>query len=53
MSQFTSGEASKFLIAVFTAVAAGLPVFFGSATWEPFVLSVIGAILIYLVPNKQ
>lgn len=52
MSQFTNGEASKFLVAVFTAVAAALPVYFGTARWEPIVLYAIGAVLVYLTPNR-
>lgn len=51
MSQFLNGQASKALIAFLTAVAAALPLYFGSAKWEPVVVMALGALTTYLVPN--
>ena len=51
LSQLTSGQASKALVAGLTAIAAALPLYFGSARWEPVVVMAIGAVLTYLIPN--
>jgi hypothetical protein len=51
MSQLLNGQASKALIAVLTAVAATLPIYYGDAKWEPVVVMALGALITYLVPN--
>ena len=51
--QLTNGQASKFLVAVLTTVAAALPVYYGTAKWEPVAVMTLGAILTYLVPNAS
>lgn len=53
LRQFTTGQASKALVAVLTTVAAALPVYYGSAKWEPVVIMAVGAVTTYLVPNAQ
>ena len=50
-SQFANGQASKALVGVLTTVAAALPVYCGSAKWEPIVIMALGAVTTYLVPN--
>lgn len=52
VKQLVNGEAAKALVAILTAVAAALPVYFTDAPWLPVVIMVIGAITTYLVPNK-
>jgi uncharacterized membrane protein (UPF0136 family) len=51
MNQIVNGQASKALVAVLTAVAAALPLYFGTAKWVPVVVMGLGALLTYLVPN--
>ena len=46
-----NGTAAKFLVAVLGAVATVLGVYFGTALWEPAVLTVLAALAVYLVPN--
>ena len=53
LSQILSGQASKFLVSVLTAVGAALPVYFGSAKWEPVAVMALGAVMTYLVPNAE
>ena len=53
MNQLTTGEASKFLVALFSAAASGLATYYGNARWEPVVVMGIGAVLTYLVPNAS
>jgi hypothetical protein len=48
-----SGAASKFLVSVLTTVAASLPLYFGTAKWEPIAVMGIGALMTYLVPNSK
>ena len=52
LGQLTNGQASKALVAVLTAVAAALPIYYGSAKWEPIVVMGLGALITYLVPNS-
>lgn len=52
MSQFLNGQASKALVAFLTAVAAALPIYYGSASWEPVVVMALGALITYLIPNQ-
>jgi len=52
MIPFLNGQASKFLIAVATAASTWLTTSYGTAKWEPIVVTVIGAILVFLVPNS-
>jgi hypothetical protein len=52
MSQFLNGQASKALVAFLTAVAAALPIYYGSANWEPVVVMALGALITYLIPNQ-
>ena len=52
MNQLMNGQASKALVAVLTAVAAALPIYYGSAKWEPIVVMALGALITYLVPNQ-
>jgi len=47
-----AGAVSKFIVAVLGAVAAILGIYFGTALWEPAVLSVVAALAVYLVPNQ-
>lgn len=51
LSQFFNGQASKALVSILTTVAAALPVYYGSAKWEPVAVMVLGAVMTYLVPN--
>ena len=51
MSQFANGQASKFLVALFSAAASALATYWGSARWEPAAVMGIGAVLTYLIPN--
>lgn len=51
MNAVLSGQASKFLVALLAVLASALPVYFGSARWEPVVIQLVGALLVYLVPN--
>jgi len=53
MSQFFDGSANKAIVAVLTAVAASLPIYFSDAKWLPVVVMAIGAITTWLVPNSQ
>ena len=53
LTQFTTGQASKALVAMLTTVAAALPVYYGNAKWEPIVIMAAGAVMTYLVPNSQ
>jgi hypothetical protein len=48
-----SGVAAKFVVSVLTTVAASLPLYFGTAHWEPIVVMAIGAVCTYLVPNAK
>jgi hypothetical protein len=43
---------SKFIVSALTAIAAGLSTL-TDVSWAPVVASGIGAILVYLVPNKD
>lgn len=52
-SQLVNGEAAKFVVYVLTTVAAGLPVYFGTAHWVPIVIMAVGAVTAYLVPNAK
>ena len=49
--QLINGQASKFLVTVLTMVAAALPIYYGTAKWEPVAVMALGAVLTYLVPN--
>ena len=49
--QHINGQASKFLVTVLTTVAAALPIYYGTAKWEPVAVMALGAVLTYLVPN--
>lgn len=51
MNALLSGQASKFLVALLTAIAGALPLYFGTAKWEPIVVWAVGSVLVYLVPN--
>jgi len=51
-ADLASGAASKFLVSVLTTVAASLPLYFGTAKWEPIVVMAVGAVMVYLTPNK-
>lgn len=53
MKIILSGQASKFLVALGSAAMTALTSFYGTATWEPMVSGLIGALLVYLVPNQQ
>jgi type IV secretory pathway VirB2 component (pilin) len=50
-THLTSGEISKVLVAILTAVASGLPIYFGTAKWEPVAVWAVGIVVMYLVPN--
>jgi hypothetical protein len=52
MNAFFNGRASKALVAVFTAAASALTTYFGTARWEPAALAVLGAVMVWLVPNS-
>jgi len=52
MSSFFNGQANKAIVAILTAVAASLPIYFSDATWLPIVISALGAITTWLVPNS-
>ena len=52
MFPFLNGQSSKFLIAIATAVSTWLTTSYGTAKWEPIVVTVIGALMVYLVPNS-
>lgn len=51
MKGLMSGQMSKFLVALGTAALTGIGTYYGSAKWEPLVAALIGAVLVYLVPN--
>jgi hypothetical protein len=54
MSLFTMlARYNKFIVAVLGAVSVGLTTFGHGQPWVTTVLSVISAVLVYLVPNKQ
>ena len=50
--QLINGQASKALVAILTTVAAGLPIYYGTAKWMPIVVMGLGAVAVYLVPNQ-
>ncbi len=52
-SQLLTGELSKVLVAVLTAVSSALPIYFGTAKWEPLAIWALGIVIIYLVPNAR
>jgi hypothetical protein len=52
LGQLFNGQASKALVAILTAVAAALPIYYGSTRWEPVVVMALGALTTYLVPNS-
>ena len=45
------GQYAKFIIAVLGAASVSITTFAGTAAWAPTALSIISAILVYLVPN--
>ena len=47
-----NGQASKFIVAAATAVSTWLTTSYGTAKWEPVVITGVGALLVYLVPNQ-
>jgi hypothetical protein len=47
------GQYSKFIVAVLGAVGVGITTFGHNAPWTTTALSVIAAVSVYLVPNKQ
>jgi uncharacterized membrane protein (UPF0136 family) len=51
MTQLVNGQASKALVAVLTAVAAALPIYYGTQKWVPIVVMALGALSVWLVPN--
>ena len=52
MSGFLNGSASKFLVSVMTALCTWLTTSYGTAKWEPVVITAIGALMVFLVPNS-
>jgi hypothetical protein len=53
MKMLLSGQASKALIGAGTALTTWLSTYYGGTRWEPAVVAVIGAVLVYLVPNAS
>jgi hypothetical protein len=51
LTGLVNGQASKFLVAVLSAVASGLAVFYGNARWEPVAVMAVGAVMTWLIPN--
>jgi len=51
MSGLMNGQMSKFLVALGTAALTGISTYYGTARWEPLAAALIGAVLVYLVPN--
>lgn len=51
-SALLNGQMSKFLVALGTAALTGIGTYYGNAKWEPLVSALIGAVLVYLVPNS-
>ena len=51
--QFFNGQAAKALIGAATALTTWLSTYYGGTRWEPAVVPVIGAALVYLVPNAK
>jgi len=43
---------SKFIIALLGAVSVALTTFAGGAHWANAIISLISAVLVYIVPNK-
>jgi hypothetical protein len=53
LTVLTTGQASKFLVAVFSAAASAITVYYGTAKWEPAAIAAIGAVLTYAIPNAS
>ena len=53
MKTLLSGSMSKFLVAAGSAAVTALSTQYGTQKWEPMVVAVIGAVLVYLVPNTS
>ena len=51
MKTLLSGSMSKFLVAVGSAAVTSLTTYYSGQKWEPIVVAVIGAVLVYVVPN--
>ena len=43
----------KAIVAVIQAVLVGVQTYYPGAKWEPIVTAVVGAALVYLVPNSS
>lgn len=44
---------NKFLVALVTALVAGLTYLYSDASWLPLVVNLAGALGVYSVPNKR
>lgn len=51
MKQFTTGQASKFLVAVLAALGEASRT--GHFDWKTLVAGMIGAVAVFLVPNAS
>lgn len=48
-----NGSAAKALIGAATALTTYLSTYYGDTRWEPAVVAVVGAVLVYLIPNAS
>ena len=48
-----NGQASKFLVALGSAAMTALSTYYSGAHWMPMASALIGAALVWLIPNKQ
>lgn len=53
MKGMLNGQASKFLVALASAAMTALTTYYPGARWEPMASAIIGAALVFLIPNKQ
>lgn len=53
MRQFFNGQANKFLVALLGWVSASLPIYYGTAKWEPVAIAGVSVLMTWLVPNVK
>lgn len=46
-----TGSVAKLVVSVLGTVATALPIYYGTAKWEPVVVAALTAVSVYLVPN--
>ena len=51
MKSLINGQSAKFLVALLTTAATSLSTYYGNTRWEPVVVSVLGALCVWLIPN--